>query len=219
MRRVLGVFIAGVFAAVLTAAPALAAPSLGEPALSPDGSEIAFVSGGDIWTAPAAGGIAHLLVTDPATESRPVYSPDGTKLAFTSTRGGTANIYILDFASGAVRRLTYADANEELNGWSRDGKWIYFASGINDVGREDDIFRVSSEGGTPLEVSREAYLSEFQSAPSPDGSKIALMAKGISDIQWWRNGHSHIDETEFWLKPVADGAPYARLLPDRKSVV
>ncbi|HEY9450327.1 MAG TPA: hypothetical protein VIQ60_11305, partial [Gemmatimonadaceae bacterium] len=25
-------------------------PSLYEPALSPDGSEIAFVSGGDIWT-------------------------------------------------------------------------------------------------------------------------------------------------------------------------
>ena len=195
-----------------SAAPIVAAPSLGEPSLSSDGSEIAFVSGGDIWSVPAQGGIAHLLVSDPATESRPLYSPDGSRLAFMSNRGGTTNIYLLTFATGAVTRLTWADANEVLDGWSRDGKWIYFTSAVNDVGRQGDIFRVSVEGGTPLEVSREVYLNEFQSAPSPDGSRIALIAKGISNSQWWRNGHSHIDETELWLKPVAEGAPYARLL-------
>ena len=63
-------------------------PSLSEPAISPDGREIAFVSGGDIWTVAGAGGEAHLLVTHPATESRPPYSPDGTKMAFVSTRTG-----------------------------------------------------------------------------------------------------------------------------------
>src|SRR5215813_2616482 len=52
-------------------------PALSEPALSPDGKEIAFVSGGDIWVVPSSGGEAHLLVSDPATESRPLYSPDG----------------------------------------------------------------------------------------------------------------------------------------------
>ena len=31
-------------------------PSFSEPAISPDRSEIAVVSGGDIWTVPAAGG-------------------------------------------------------------------------------------------------------------------------------------------------------------------
>ncbi|HSC28021.1 MAG TPA: hypothetical protein VLD67_12145, partial [Vicinamibacterales bacterium] len=31
-------------------------PSFGEPAISPDRTEIALVSGGDIWTVPAAGG-------------------------------------------------------------------------------------------------------------------------------------------------------------------
>jgi hypothetical protein len=43
-----------------------ALPSLSDPAISPDGREIAFVSGGDIWTVAAAGGEAHLLVTHPA---------------------------------------------------------------------------------------------------------------------------------------------------------
>src|SRR5262249_36211004 len=35
-------------------------PSFAEPAISPDRSEIAFVSGGDIWTVAASGGDARL---------------------------------------------------------------------------------------------------------------------------------------------------------------
>ena len=89
-----------------------ALPSLAEPSLSPDGSEIAFASGGDLWTAPAAGGQARLLVTDPATESRPLYSPDGKSLAFVSTRSGVANIYILTLATGEVRRLMACTVEE-----------------------------------------------------------------------------------------------------------
>ena len=111
-----------------------------------------------------------------------------------------------------MTRLTFADAGEALDGWSADGKWIYFTSSRNDVQRQGDIFRVAATGGTPLEVSREQYLNEFESAPSPDGKTIALVAKGLSSAQWWRHGHSHIDETEVWLKPV-DGDAYRRLLP------
>ena len=49
-------------------------PSFAEPGISPDGATIAFVSGGDIWEVPAAGGDARLLVSHPATESRPLFS-------------------------------------------------------------------------------------------------------------------------------------------------
>jgi tricorn protease len=187
-------------------------PSLSDPAISPDGREIAFVSGGDIWTVAATGGEAHLLVTHPATESRPLYSPDGTKMAFVSTRTGAGNIYVLTLATGELMRLTYSDRPDSLDGWSHDGKWIYFTSAVNDVAGQGDIFRVRSSGGTPLEVSHERYLGEFESAPSPDGQTIALMAKGLSFSQWWRNGHAHIDETEVWLKPMAESGKYQMLL-------
>jgi Tol biopolymer transport system component/C-terminal processing protease CtpA/Prc len=200
-------------------APVAPRPSLSEPSLSPDGSQIAFVSGGAVWTAPVGGGQGRILVSDQATDARPLFSPDGTQLAFTSTRAGQANLYVLTLATGAVRRLTFADVAETLTGWSRDGRWLYFNSAVNDVGRQNDVFRVSVDGGTPLEVSRERYLNEFQAAPSPDGSQIALMAKGISATQWWRNGHAHIDEAELWLKPVAEEGGYRRLLgPDSKHL-
>jgi Tol biopolymer transport system component/C-terminal processing protease CtpA/Prc len=193
-------------------APALGKPSLAEPSLSPDGATIAFVSGGAIWTAPASGGEGRLLVSDQATDSRPYFSPDGSQLAFTSTRSGAANVYVLTLATGQVRRLTFADVSEQLDGWSRDGKWLYFSSPVNDIARQNDIFRVSVEGGTPLEVSNERYLGEFQAAPSPDGTQLALMAKGLAGTQWWRNGHAHIDEAELWLKPIAQPGGYRRLL-------
>jgi tricorn protease len=192
-------------------------PSLATPSISPDGHEIAFASGGDIWTVPAEGGEARLLISDPADESRPLYSPDGTKLAFISTRTGAGDIYILTLASGTLQRLTFSDTPSNLDAWSRDGQWIYFTSNVTDVPGQGDILRVRATGGTPLEVSRERYLNEFESAPSPDGKQIALVAKGISSAQWWRNGHAHIDETELWLKPLvspsATDAGYRRLLP------
>src|SRR5277367_519214 len=98
-------------------------PYLTEPCLSPDRKEIAFVSGGDIWTVPAGGGEARLLVSHPATESKPLYSPDGTKLAFVSTRTGNGDIYVLTLTSGELVRLTYSDRPDGLDGWSHDGKW------------------------------------------------------------------------------------------------
>src|SRR5215475_128335 len=101
-------------------------PSFAEPGISPDGATIAFVSGGDIWEVPAAGGDARLLVSHPATESRPLFSPDGKRLAFTSTRTGNGDVYVLTLATGDVTRLTFDDANELVTGWSPDNKWIYF---------------------------------------------------------------------------------------------
>src|SRR5215213_3984411 len=102
--------------------------SFAEPSLSPDAGEIAFVSGGDVWTVPAAGGEARLLVSHPATESRPMYSPDGRRLAFVSTRTGGGDLYVLSFDGGELKRITFDDGYDQLDGWSRDGRWLYFSS-------------------------------------------------------------------------------------------
>jgi tricorn protease len=189
-------------------------PSFSEPGISPDGREIAFVSGGDIWVVPAGGGDAHLLVSHPAYDSHPMYSPDGSRLAFMSTRTGSTDVWLLELAHGTLRRLTFDDGNEQLDGWSRDGKWIYFSSGAHDVGGQADEYRVSAEGGTPMIVSGERFFAEFMGAPSPDGSTLAVIARGMGQAQWWRKGRSHLDESEIWLERVASPSPsYTRLTP------
>ena len=187
-------------------------PYFTQPALCPTRPEIVFVSGGDIWVAPAKGGEAHLLVSHPADETRPLYSPDGTRLAFVSTRTGNGDIYVLTLATGDLKRLTFDDRMDQLDGWSRDGKWIYFSNTGHDVGGKNDLYRVSAEGGTPMPVSADRFTNEFQAAPSPDGITLAFAARGHGDQQWWRHGHSHLDESEIWLRKEGAPASYEKLV-------
>jgi tricorn protease len=182
--------------------------AMSEPALSPDRREIAFVSGGDIWTVPASGGEAHLLVSNPAYDSRPLYSPDGTKLAFLSTRTGNGDIYVLTLTTGALQRITFDDVAEQLDAWSRDGKWLYISSGSKDVGGMHDLFRVSAIGGTPMAISADRFTQEYWASPSPaDGNTVAFTGTGRTISDWWRKGHSHIDESQIWLVHAGGDTP------------
>ncbi len=212
----------GIFVWMLTTVSVFAQPTppvpkfaFAEPALSPDGNEIAFVSGGDIWTVPAAGGEARLLVSHADNESRPLYSPNGKYLAFTSTRTGNGDIYLLTLETGELKRLTYDDGAEVLNAWSRDGKHVYFQATSRDISGMNDIFRVAITGGTPMPVTADRYANEFFGAPSPDGTTLAFSARGIAANQWWRKGRSHLDESEIWLSrdggKKATGPVYERV--------
>jgi len=187
-----------------------AIPSFAEPAISPDGKEIAFVSGGDIWTVPVSGGTASLLISHADNEARPVYSPEGGFLAFTSNRSGNGDVYVLALASGVLQRLTYDDGYDEVSSWSKDGKYVYFSTSSQEIAGMSDIFRVKVTGGTPMAVTNDRYTNEFFAAPAPDGNIMAFNARGIASRQWWRNGHSHIDESEIWLRRE-NNAQYERI--------
>ena len=111
----------------LVAAPPQAADlppkyAFAEPGISPDAREIAFTSGGDLWSVPVTGGDARLLVADGAYDRRPLFSPDGRQLAFVSSRTGGGDVYVLTFATGDVRRLTWDDGPDQLEAWSRDSR-------------------------------------------------------------------------------------------------
>jgi tricorn protease len=49
------------------------AATLAEPGISPDRSEIAFVSGGDVWSVASGGGVARLLADTEGSASRPLF--------------------------------------------------------------------------------------------------------------------------------------------------
>ena len=56
-----------------------------------------------------------------------------------------------------------------------------------------------------------AYTNEFFAAAAPDGETLAISARGIASSQWWRRGHSHIDQSEVWLVRIGATPTYERV--------
>lgn len=101
---------------------------LRDAAISPDGQEIAFTYKGDIFTVPVNGGDAHQVTSDKAYDSKPIWTPDGRRIVFSSTRDGSADIFITDASGGNVRKLTTHSGTETPLGFDNNGRLVFTAN-------------------------------------------------------------------------------------------
>jgi len=99
-----------------------------DPAVSPDGKNIAFRYGGQIWRVPAEGGEAVALTSGLFFASHPIWSPDSSRIAFSSTRYGNEDVFIMPADGGEIRRLTFHSSGDTPTAFSPDGERIYFDS-------------------------------------------------------------------------------------------
>ncbi|MEZ4701669.1 MAG: winged helix-turn-helix domain-containing protein [Rhodothermales bacterium] len=108
-----------------------------DPAIAPDGSKLAYVSNQsgshEIWISDADGGNAYQLTQlGGAFLGSPRWSPDGAALLFVSWERGNADIYEIDVAGGRPEPVLASPADELAPSWSRDGRWIYYATNARD---------------------------------------------------------------------------------------
>jgi tricorn protease len=139
-----------------------------------------FTYGGDLWTAPVTGGTATRLTAHPGVELFGKFSPDGKWIAFTGQYDGDEQVYVIPSTGGVPRQLTFYPAkgplaprwgwDNQIYGWSLDGKRIFFRS-LRDswslpIAR---LYSVSVEGG-PAEAlpMPTAGSGDF----SPDGNQM-----------------------------------------------
>jgi len=144
------------------------------------GDRVAFTYGGDIWTAPTTGGSAIRLTAHPGVEVFARFSPDGQWIAFTGQYDGDEQVYVIPSSGGVPRQLTFYPAkgpltprwgwDNQVYGWSKDGKRIFFRS-LRDswtlpIAR---LYSVSVDGG-PAEAlpMPEAGSGDY----SPDGARM-----------------------------------------------
>jgi tricorn protease len=144
---------------------------------------IVFVSGGDIWKAPAEGGAATRLTFSDGRENYPKISPDGKLIAFTGEYDGNPDVYVMNINGGDITRLTFHPATDEVIGWNQSKNKILFISNRQSTSRYNKMFLVSPDG-TGLEemIMYDAARGSF----SPDGSKIAYNKDAQDNATWKR---------------------------------
>jgi dipeptidyl aminopeptidase/acylaminoacyl peptidase len=131
----------------ITTADLMAMQRVSEPQLSPDGSRTLYtvavpdLAGNrtvrNIWIVPTAGGAGRAL-TSTGKDSGAKWAPDGRRIAFISTRGGSAQIYLVDADdSGEPNRLTNLSGGADNIVWSPDGRTIAFTSEVYPGCRDD----------------------------------------------------------------------------------
>jgi len=96
------------------------------PALSPDGKRVVFEALNQLWLL-EIGAKPTPLTHDNFFKQSPAWSSDGSRIAYSSDKGGTADVYVLDLATRAERRITNLHDAAGLDPvWSPDGTKIAF---------------------------------------------------------------------------------------------
>jgi dipeptidyl aminopeptidase/acylaminoacyl peptidase len=135
---------AGAKPRALTSSPS----SDSSPAFSPDGTSVAYLTGGDprdIWYAtnnvavvPVAGGAPRILTSGlDRNVSRPQFSPDGASVLFMLEDGGNVHLARVAAAGGAVTRILQGE--RDLSAF--------------DVAKTGDVVVLESRPQQPSEVS------------------------------------------------------------------
>ncbi len=161
-------------------------------------------------------GTESQIIQDEVSFGSPRISPDGKQVALAiSTEEEGQNIWIYDFESESLRRLTFESGSVEA--WSPDGKWIIFQFVDNEGLRA--ISRQLADGSGAIEhLMVPSVGAKLPGSLTPDGSVLAfdrggdiwmLPMQGDTEPQLFITSPNFEAHTKFspdgkWLAYVSD---------------
>ncbi|MBK9517182.1 MAG: PD40 domain-containing protein [Anaeromyxobacter sp.] len=174
------------------------------------GDTIAFSHGGDLWTVPAAGGLARRLTSAEGLEVFPRFSPDGRFIAFTGQLDGSSDVYVVPATGGEPRRLTWYPARDNTDrmgfdnvvlGWTPDGRILFRSQRGPMGGFTGEPWAVRPEGGP---VERYPIAEAGHVSFSPDGRRAAV-TRIFRDFRQWKRYQGGMAQ-DVWLYDLASHA-------------
>lgn len=113
------------------------------------------------------------LLVDSASNWQAVLSPDRTRVAFSSERGGSYDLYVMDADGRNLRRLTEDPGTEGEPAWSPDGTRIVYSftsrTGVS------QIASIKADGGDLRPLTSSAGGNRSPEV-SPDGRSVAFVS-------------------------------------------
>jgi Tol biopolymer transport system component/DNA-binding winged helix-turn-helix (wHTH) protein len=199
------------------------------PAYSPDGRQIAFAStrkGGLGVRICAENGGECVDFNSEYSLSRPQWSPDGKSIAANGWQGDQPlDIFLLEIEGRFVRRMTTDNAVDTMPSWSRDGRWLYFAS---DRSGMFEIWKMPSAGGGARQLTRQGALRAIETEdgswiyftngrglwrmPAEGGQGTVVLDEQIDHGKWtlWRDRIVYLEEPAAGLHHVVMFDPTTR---------
>ncbi len=174
------------------------------PLWSPDGAQILFEAGANLFLLPALGGVPHLVVDEACCAA---WSPDGRQVAYVRSprrvpfTERSESIYAMP-PDGGRSHLVGSVADPHSLTWSPDGRWLalvsgndQFAVGTSNFGNKGPsaIVLVPVVGGTPVPVTDNAALN-VSPAWTSDSRHILFVSDrdGARDVYSVRLGSSGV---------------------------
>lgn len=121
--------------------------------VAPDGEHLVFDLLGHLYELPITGGEARALTEGRSWNMFPRYSPDGESLAFTSDRGGSNDLWVLERRGGRLatsdeRLRNVSDRTRPVfqGTWSADGEALYGT--LLDMQVSFEVHRFELRGGS-----------------------------------------------------------------------
>ena len=196
-RTILAAGLSGILPLVASAQTTPHASMLKHPDVSR--THIVFSYANDLWIVPRTGGVALPLADPPGVENWPHFSPDGKTIAFVGNYDGGTDIYTIPTAGGQAQRLTHHPAGEHLTDWTMDDRLVFSAHGLAGLGRQEQLFTISTDGGLPEQLP---VPYGANGTISPDGTWLAYSPYQRDSRTWkrYRGGMA----TDIWLFNLED---------------
>lgn len=136
------------------------------PELSPDGKKVAFESNRlgfwDLWTCEIEKGDCNQITSLHGTAGRARWSPNGRYIAFEFHPNEHSEISIVEVPGGVPHLVPTIPGADNLSpSWSRDGKWLYFASKTGTDAFQ--IWKIPVQGGAAVQLTRHGGISAVES--------------------------------------------------------
>jgi WD40-like Beta Propeller Repeat/Bacterial Ig-like domain (group 2) len=113
------------------------------------------------------------VLADSFDNIQPALSPDRTRIAFSSNRGGSYDLYLMDADGGNPRRLTTDPGNEGQPSWTPDGTRIVYAA--TPKGGQPQLYALRPDGN-PLRALTASPGGNHSAAASADGRTLAFVS-------------------------------------------